>query len=118
MNRHQRRKAAKLGDVLEITWGRALIDGGTAPQCFACDGLAPAWPWPDGPHSPAYGFALINYERILPICEACFKTNGDAVVRRFWNAPDLKISEGGEASMETIRQIADALAVKDEATSH
>jgi len=35
-----------------------------------------------------------------------------------WNEPDLKISEGGEATLEHVHQIADALSEKEGAVEH
>jgi hypothetical protein len=58
---------------------------------------------------------------MLPICEACFDSpnSGDTVARKVLNAPDMEISEGGEVgSMETVYEIADAIAEKDGTTSH
>jgi hypothetical protein len=49
----------------------------------------------------------------VPLCELC-RSDGDAVARKYLNAPDLKISEGGNATTEQIL----AAAEKQNATKH
>jgi len=46
------------------------------------------------------------------LCEVCFNTEdqtGGAIIRKYWNAPDLKISDGGVKDVDEIREIADAI---------
>src|SRR5262249_40666138 len=99
MNRRERRRAAKLGDIVEIKLGRVVFDikpGDDVSRdiCFVCGKPATAWSRPGG--GTAHGFASVNGQIVL-LCEDCFnteeKTSG-AIVRKYWNAPDLKISEG------------------------
>jgi hypothetical protein len=114
------RKSVKLGEVIEIELGRCLRDGQPVLQCYVCNKPAPDWPWPDGPACMAYGFAVINGGELLPICEACFSsaTATHAIARKFLGVPDLKFTESGAASPEEFRQIASALAEKEDATQH
>jgi hypothetical protein len=86
-----------------------------APRCYACDGPAHDWPWPGGLAQLGYGCAVLNETELVPICEACFGSRhvSDAIARRFYGMPDLKITEGGEASPEAVREIADALKAKE-----
>jgi hypothetical protein len=88
MNKHNKFK------IVEIRRGRCVLREGAKPQCYTCDLPAPAWPWPDGPRSSAHGFALINDGTSVLLCEACFVADGtttNSIVRKFLNAPDLKI---------------------------
>jgi hypothetical protein len=45
----------------------------------------------------------------VPLCETCVASDGttDAIVRKFWNAPDLKIEEGSEATTKQIQALID-----------
>jgi hypothetical protein len=67
-----------------------------------------------------YGYAVINRGERLPICEACFSsaTATHAIARKFLGVADLKFTESGAASPEEFRQIASALAEKEDATQH
>jgi hypothetical protein len=65
----------------------------------------------------AHGFASVNGQIVL-LCEDCFnteeKTSG-AIIRKYWNAPDIKISEGGTYDdIDEIREIADAIKERDD----
>ena len=121
MNRRERRRAAKLGDIVEIKLGRVVFDikpGDDVSRdiCFVCGKPATAWSRPGG--GTAHGFASVNGQIVL-LCEDCFnteeKTSG-AIIRKYWNAPDMKISEGGTYDdIDEIREIADAS--KSETTS-
>jgi len=121
MNRRERRRAAKLGDIVEIKLGRVVFDikpGDDVSRdiCFVCG--KPATAWARGPEGHmAHGFASINGQNEL-LCEDCFntekKTSG-AIVRKYWNAPDLKISEGGTyGDIDEICEIADAIKERDD----
>jgi hypothetical protein len=60
----------------------------------------------------AHGLADINGQIVL-LCEQCFTTeerDGGALIRKFWNAPDLKITKGGAyGDIGEIRDIAGAI---------
>src|SRR6516164_5853167 len=104
-----RRRAAKLGDIVEIKLGRVVFDikpGDDTSRdiCFVCGKPATAWPIPEGRVGPipegrvARGFARINGEKPVLLCEQCFTIEdqtGEPVIRKYWNSPDLKISKGG-----------------------
>jgi hypothetical protein len=113
-------KSVKLGDVIEIELGRCLRDGQPVPQCYVCHKPAPDWPWPHGPAHMGYGYAVINGGELLPICEACFSSAAatHAIARKFLGVPDLRFTESGAASPEEFRQIASAIAEKEDATQH
>jgi len=121
MNRRERRRAAKLGDIVEIKFGR--IVSGIKPGedisrdvCFVCEKPATAWPWPER-SCMAHGFAYVNGQIVL-LCEDCFNTEeiSNAIARKYWNAPNMKISEGGtyEDIDDEIREIADAIKERDD----
>jgi hypothetical protein len=111
MNRHERRRAAKVGvgSVINVSIGRIITKDDGALTCYACGRSATDSPCGDG--NALYGAAIINDERPVPVCEGCFASENSAgVVRKYWNAPDLKFSEGGAVnSLEEVHQIADAL---------
>jgi len=99
MNRRERRRAAKLGDIVEIKFGR--IVSGIKPGedisrdvCFVCEKPATAWPWPER-SCMAHGFAYVNGQIVL-LCEDCFNTEeiSNAIARKYWNAPNIEISKG------------------------
>jgi hypothetical protein len=129
MNRKDRRKAAserrrvKVGDMIETKLGRVVFDikpGDDISRdlCYICGKPATAWRHPS--FGMAHGVCAIDTgdsERVVLLCEQCFtaeeKTDG-AVVRKFLNAPDLKIDEGGTyEDIDEIRQIADAMKERD-----
>src|SRR5215831_17993493 len=105
MNRRERRRAAKLGDIVECKLGRVVFDikpgdDVSGDICFVCDKPAIAWPWPQAPGGTAHGFTEINDDgrmQVVLLCETCFNTEKieAAIIRKYWNAPDLKIDEGG-----------------------
>jgi hypothetical protein len=123
MNRHERRRRAKLGDIVEIKLGRVVFDikpGDDVSRdiCFVCGKPATAWLIPEGRAGPipegsmAHSFAEINAQQTVLLCEVCFNTEdqtGGAIIRKYWNAPDLKISDGGVKDVDEIREIADAI---------
>jgi hypothetical protein len=101
MNRHERRKAHKLGigeaifmdhgtlDIRDRNFGRRVI-------CYAC-----------GARHLALNFARIRTQADttdVPLCPACFASNDmpNDVLRKFLNAPDMTIEEGGNATLEQI----------------
>jgi hypothetical protein len=120
MNRHERRKRTKLGDIVEIKFGRVVFDikpGEDVSRdiCYACGKPATAWPECG---VMAHGFATINEEKPVLLCEGCFAAEGEktsgAIIRKYWNAPDMKISEGGTYNdIDEIREIADAIKEQD-----
>jgi hypothetical protein len=76
--------------------------------CYVCD----------APHS-AFGLAQIsNGSEVLahvPLCEACLEgRDTHPIIRKFWNTPDLEISEGSEATTEQLL----ALAEKQDEVEH
>jgi hypothetical protein len=130
VNRYERRREKALrrkygaGDTLHIDYGRVVyVDPTVVDQCFLCGGPAKAWPWLDGPEgAPAmtHSFARINNEITLPLCEACFnsKERGNQVARKVMRSPDMVIQEGGEASPEHVREIADTLKERERSSKH
>jgi hypothetical protein len=114
MNRRERRRTAKLGDIVEIKFGRVVFDlrpgeDTSKDICFVCGNLATAWPYPER-DCLAHGFVSINEEKPVLLCESCFNTNNNAIIRKYWNAPDMEVSEGGTYdNINEIREIADAI---------
>lgn len=115
MNRHQRRAAAQAtrikGEgkgVIFLDWGVLLKGDPNYAQpanCYLCA----------APHAARHIVRIENKSKtdIFALCEACFES-GDAVVRKYLAAPDLEISEGGEATTEQILAIAE----KQDVTEH
>ena len=113
MNRRERRKAKKyrVGDVVLIAYG--LLDGrdpnyGLPVNCYVCA----------APHK-ALGVARIDRDQSITdvlICDDCLQADGgrNAVARKFMNAPDLTINEGGAVTTEQLK----ALASRQDATRH
>jgi hypothetical protein len=111
-NRHERRQAAKLqhGEVILIHYGQLLErdqNYGLPVQCYVCG----------APHK-ALGLARIEQKRSttdVPLCDECLASDskGD-IIRKYTNAPDLKISEGGELTAEQLTAIVD----KQDTTEH
>jgi hypothetical protein len=105
MNRHERRAAKKpLGSVTFIDCGRLLEadpNYGEPVICCACG----------APHN-ASGIAQIRHNHnttFVPLCEPCLEANPtDQIMRRYWNSPDLTISDGGEATTEQVLAMAEA----------
>ena len=134
MNRYERRRQKALArrysadDVLTVNYGRlTYVDPTVVDPCFLCGGPAKGWPHPDAPeHWPleqrtcAHGFAYINDEVSLPLCEACFNAEGrdNQVARKVMGSPDMVIQEGGEASLEHVREIAGALKERKHSSEH
>jgi len=123
-----RRKAAKLGDIVEIKLGRVVFDIKPGEDtrrdiCFVCAKPATAWLVPEGSAGPilegsmAHGFANVKGQIVL-LCEDCFNTEEktcSAIARKYWNAPDMEISEGGTyEDIDEIREIADAIKERDD----
>jgi hypothetical protein len=87
-----------------------------------CGKPATAWLVPGGAGpilegSMAHGFANVNGQIVL-LCENCFnteeKTSG-AIIRKYLNAPNMEISEGGTyEDIDEIREIADAIKERDD----
>jgi hypothetical protein len=117
MNRRERRRAAKVGDVVDVRIGVRQTKGNETLVCYACD--RPAEVLRDADDSSVYGFAIINGGKPVPLCVACLSSNNaNGVVRKFLNAPDLKISDGGKKTTEQVCQIADALAESTDSAHH
>jgi hypothetical protein len=125
VNRKARRAKLKVGDMVCVNLGRCRMTEGNDEvlQCYACDGPAACWPWPEAPKGevPAgHGVAIIDFrgERALvPVCQACLETGDTSIFVRKLFGLNLEISEGGEKTMEEIREIADALAEREETTT-
>jgi hypothetical protein len=112
-NRHERRAAKKrnrrAGDFILIERSHLLErdpNYGASLNCYICD----------TPHK-ARGIARIQDNSgttNVPLCEPCLHDPDapEAIVWRFWHAPNLILSEGGEATHEQIL----ALAEKQRAT--
>jgi hypothetical protein len=118
MNRHERRKRTKLGGILEIKFGRVVFDikpgeDTSRDICYVCSKPATAWPWPEC-GVMAHGFATINGQFVL-LCEICFNEDSPtAIARKYLNAPDMKVTEGGTYNdIDEIREIADAIKEQD-----
>jgi hypothetical protein len=115
MNRHERRAAIKRGDVIFIDYGNLLErdqNYGLSVVCYVCA----------TPHN-ASGLARITDKSGLEhvaLCQSCLQSARDdgvtkeRVYRKFLNAPDLEISEGGVATTEQVM----ALAEKQGVTAH
>ena len=99
MNRRERRRAAKL-NIAEATLGRVVFKPGADTSkdiCFVCGKPATAWPYPER-NCTAHGFVTINNEKHGLLCQMCFETEeqtGELVIRKYWNAPDMKVTKGG-----------------------
>jgi hypothetical protein len=113
MNRKERRRRAKRGDIVEIKLGRVVFDIKPAEDtsrdiCYVCGKSATAWSYPEK-GGMAHGFADIN-GRIVLLCESCFDTEKttDAIMRKYVNAPNLEISKGG--TYESVEQLRHDLA--------
>src|SRR6266851_3551918 len=103
MNRHERRRAAKVGDITFIDRGYLLerdLNYGLPVICYVCG----------KPHQ-ALGIARIQDRargttEHIPLCQACV-SSGDGIIQKYWNAPDLEMTEGGECSEEQVIAMAD-----------
>jgi hypothetical protein len=119
MNRRAKRRAAKVGDVLNVNFARYVTTATSVLTCYACNKPAPPWPWPDGPAELGYGMAIIDGHLRVPLCQHCYETDSNEVARRYWRSPDLKVHEGGEInSLDALQEMADVLAEKDKSTEH
>lgn len=106
MNRHERRKARKLriGEAIFIDHGtmdKRDRNFGTRVICYVCDA-----------RHLALNFARIRTQTDttdVPLCPACFASNDmtNDVLRKFLNAPDMTIEEGGKATLEQIDALAE-----------
>jgi hypothetical protein len=109
MNRHDRRAARKRGETIFIDYGCLLErdqNYGLPVECYVC-----------ATAHKASGIARIDDKQsttIVPLCEACLACRGNDVARKYLNAPDLEISEGGEATTEQVL----AMAERRHATEH
>jgi hypothetical protein len=111
MNRHERRKRTKLGDVVEIKHGRIIKPG--EDICYVCSKPATAWPWPEC-SVMAHSFATINEQFVL-LCEICFNGDLNAIARKYLNAPDLEISKSDTyKTINELHEIADAIKERGE----
>lgn len=43
----------------------------------------------------------------VPLCNSCFDNDQNGVVRKFLGSPDLKVSEGGNATTEQLHALAE-----------
>jgi hypothetical protein len=112
MNRHERRKTAKeIGGVTYVDYGHIPKHDehfGVPVVCYVCA----------IPHK-ALGIARIEDASgtiCVPLCESCFaaKERGDALMRKYLNAPDLEVSKGAAATAEQVL----AMAEKQTDTEH
>jgi len=110
MNRKERRRRAKLGDIGQIRLGRVKFEHGdeVSGACYVCGKPATAWPHPS--MEQAHGAADIDGEIVL-LCETCFNTPhiDRSVIRKSLRLPDLQFEEGGEISMDELHDISDAI---------
>ena len=87
--------------VTTIEWG-FVADNNFRPrlECYVCG----------APHK-ARGIARIRRDQSttnVPLCEPCVASHpADAIMRKFSNAPDLEISDGGELTEEEVMAFAD-----------
>jgi hypothetical protein len=75
-------------------------------QCFVC-----------GEPAAAYGCININGSEPRRICKACFN-DPDTIVPKLLGVPDMVVEDGGKASPEEIREIADAMLEMEHSTVH
>jgi hypothetical protein len=85
------------------------LNVGLPVVCYVC-----------GAQHKALGFARITHNNAVknvPLCEPCLAADEktpSAIMRKFHNAPDLQITEGGEATTEQVV----ALVEKQDNTEH
>ncbi len=107
----KRRGDVKRGDATYVAYGHLQErdqNYGLSVNCYVCG----------APHK-AFGVARIRDKSgtiHVPLCEACLHSDlhEQAIMRKFWNAPNLEISEGGEATTEQVM----AAAEKQDKTEH
>jgi hypothetical protein len=110
-------KAFKFGDMVEVKLGRVVFDikpgdDTSRDTCYVCGKPATAWPYPEK-GGTAHGFAMINGERSVLLCEQCFSSDEQrtAIMRKYLNAPNLEVKKGGTyKDIEELRPIAQAFA--------
>jgi hypothetical protein len=134
-NRFERRREKALSEkycVVSIKRGRLAHDPTLIGECFICDGPAKAWAchpskithihptWTPDKSAPllAHGYALLNDNPPLILCEGCFNSEeyGDRIMRKV--VPGAVIQDCGEATPERVEEIADALNERERSTSH
>jgi hypothetical protein len=104
----------KKGDATFVSLGHLLErdpNYGLPVVCYVCE----------TPHK-ALGLARIRDKHgatHVPLCEPCLKAarNGpgeQAILRKYWNAPDLEMSDGGGSTTELVTAIAE----KQDKTEH
>jgi len=112
MNRRERRRAAKLGDIGQIRLGRVVFDIKPSHDvsrdiCYVCG--KPATAWPHSHLGMAHGVAEIEASSAagqgVLLCEVCFDTPhiDRSVIRKFLRLPGLQFEEGGEISTDELR---------------
>lgn len=90
-------KRCKPGDVITVDYGMLSKQDenyGQPVSCYVCD----------SPHK-ALAVARIEDKSTIayaPLCECCCLVKSDVILRKYFNAPDLEISEGGEATTEQV----------------
>jgi hypothetical protein len=114
MNRRDRRAAKRFnkGHVTHTAIGRLqAVDPnyGLPVNCYTCG----------APHQGLGVGRIMDRGELeyVPLCEPCMATpeeTTNAIIRKFWNAPDLICREGGEISDEQL----DALAERGDASQH
>jgi hypothetical protein len=111
MNRKERRRIARearaVGRIIEVKLGRVTYDASEQVNepCYVCGRPVTAWgPFEGG---TAHGIADIDDETFL-LCEVCWNAElkgGSAVYRKYANAPDIKIEEGGRISDDVLNAL-------------
>ena len=104
MNRCERRRMKHNVHLVNISWGTLLErdpNYGASVVCYVCG----------APHK-ARGLALIQ-DRLgttwVPLCNPCLDDKDHRVCKKYLNAPDLEISEGGEATTEQLQALVERL---------
>lgn len=108
MTNRRERRARKKGNVTVVDLGQLLAQDanhGLPFDCYVC-----------GKRHAGLGLARIRDKSrttTVPLCETCL-ADSDAVYRKYLNAPDVKIKEGGEITTEQLG----ALIEKQKKTEH
>jgi hypothetical protein len=101
---------------------------GRSISCYVCGGTVRDWPWPTGRFGRGIGLILIDDADPQALCEVCFNrpdvsqaatckfvghSDVKHVAHESYRPGELKIdAESGEAALETMRELADAMVRK------
>jgi hypothetical protein len=106
----QAKKTHRVGELILISYGKLLPEyqnRGLPVSCYICDAA-----------HKASGLARIEDRHAtfhVPLCDACLASrDGNAVLRKYWRAPDLKVTEGGKATTKELL----AMTAMPDATEH